>query len=108
MCLIKSAKTKKTFVPGEKFAAISVLNSSSVVTDDEIKTAIPDFQAAIDEDFSPFWAASAKLVFVPKGQPPPSRSWWIAIMDNSDVQDALGYHDLTNDGQQARYLQKLI
>ncbi|HEY7572086.1 MAG TPA: hypothetical protein VH796_12030, partial [Nitrososphaeraceae archaeon] len=73
--MIKSAKTKKPFVPAEKFATISVLNSSTVVTDDEIKTAIPDFQAAIDEDFSPFWAASAKLEFVPKGKTSPPRSW---------------------------------
>jgi hypothetical protein len=99
MYLAKSAKTRKPYVPAEKFATISVLNNSTVVTDDEIKSAIPNFQAALDEDFSPFWAASAKLLFVPKDQAPPSRSWWIAIMDNSDVQDALGYHDLTNDGQ---------
>jgi hypothetical protein len=58
MYLIKSTKTRKAYVPAEKFATISVLNSSTVVTDDEIKTAIPDFQAALDEDFSRFWAAS--------------------------------------------------
>jgi hypothetical protein len=99
--LVIDRKTRKAkaFVPAQKFATIAVLNSSTVVTDDEIKNAIPDFQAAIEEDFAPFWAASAKLQFVPKDQAPPSGSWWIALMDNSDVQDALGYHDLTSTGQ---------
>ena len=83
--MIKSRKIKKSFVPAEKFATISVLNNSTVVNDDEIKTAIPDFQAALDEDFTPFWAASAKLQFIPKGQSIPPRSWWIALMDNSDA-----------------------
>ena len=95
----KSTRVKESFVPVQKFATISVLNNSTVVGDDDIKNAIPDFQAAMDEDFTPFWAAGAKLQFISKGQSPPPRSWWIALMDNSDVQDALGYHDLTNDGQ---------
>jgi hypothetical protein len=97
--MARSQQLKKPFVPAEKYATISVLNSSTVLNDDEIESLIPDFQAAIEEDFAPFWAASAKLQFVPKGQTPAPRSWWIALMDNSDVQDALGYHDLTNDGQ---------
>jgi hypothetical protein len=31
-------------------------------------------------------------------QPPPSGSWWLVFLDNSDQANALAYHDLTNEG----------
>ena len=52
-------------------------------------------QKFVDTRFAPIWGTQAKLVksanFLPG-------AWAIAFLDNADVQNALGYHDLTPDG----------
>jgi len=77
---------------------IAVINASSVVTDEDAARVTKALQIQITRDFAPAWGLTAKLVFVPKGQPPPPGSWWLTILDNSDVANALGYHDFTTEG----------
>src|SRR5262249_55064263 len=40
------------------------------------------------------------LLTTSRSQPkkPSAQSWWIAVLDDSDVADALGYHDVTKAG----------
>jgi hypothetical protein len=73
-------------------------NESTVLTDTQVKTAIPVFQKQITRDFAPIWGVDANLSFVPKGATVPPKTWLIGVFDNSDQAGALGYHDLTEDG----------
>jgi len=77
---------------------ISVINASTVLTDDQVKTVVPDLQTQVHRDFAPAWGVDADLTFVPKGSKPAAGSWWLVILDNSDQAGALGYHDLTKEG----------
>jgi hypothetical protein len=79
-------------------AKIAVINDSTVLTDNQVSSAIPALQKQIDNDAGPAWAISAKLRFVPKGSQPAPDEWWLAVVDNSDQAGALGYHDLTDHG----------
>jgi len=77
---------------------VSVLNQSTVLTDDQVKAAVPDLQTQVHDHFAPAWGIDADLTFIPKGQNPAPGSWWLVILDNSDQAGALGYHDYTTDG----------
>ncbi len=77
---------------------IAFTNESTVLSDAQVKTAIPALQKQITKDFAPVWGVEADLSFVPKSAPLPPKSWLIGVFDNSDQAGALGYHDLTEDG----------
>jgi hypothetical protein len=77
---------------------ISFMNRSTVLTDDQVEAAIPALQTQVHRDFAPVWGTDADLTFVPTNGNPAPGTWWLSIFDNSDVADALGYHDLTPDG----------
>ena len=77
---------------------ICIINSSTVLTDDQVKAAVPALQTQVHRDFAPVWGIDADLSFVPNGKSPTPDMWWIAILDDSDQAGALGYHDLTQDG----------
>ena len=77
---------------------IAFTNESTVLTDPQVKTAIPALQKQITRDFAPIWGVDADLSFVPKSSPLPAKSWLIGVFDNSDQAGALGYHDLTEEG----------
>ncbi len=74
---------------------VAIINSSTVVTDAQVNTLTNDLQVQISDNFSPYWGVDAKLKFFPKGSTLPHDMYWLVIMDTSDVQGALGYHDLT-------------
>ena len=77
---------------------ISVINSSTVLSDDEVKAAVPALQKQVSRDFAPAWGIDADLTFVAKGHKPSKTTWWLIILDNSDQAGALGYHDVTSEG----------
>ncbi len=77
---------------------VSVINASTVLTDDQVKVALPALQTQVRRDFAPAWGVDADLSFVPQGSKPVPGSWWLVILDNSDQAGALGYHDLTEEG----------
>lgn len=77
---------------------VAVINASTVLTDDQINSAVPALQTQVHRDLAPAWGIDADLTFVPQNTPPPSGSWWLVILDNSDQAGALGYHDLTQEG----------
>jgi hypothetical protein len=52
----------------------------------------------VSNDFRPLWGADAALTTVAAGTQPPAGSWWLVLLDDSDQANALGYHDLTNEG----------
>ncbi len=77
---------------------VSVINASSVVTDDECRTLVAALQKQVSRDFAPVWGVDADLVFVPTGATPAPGTWWLSILDNTDRAGVLGHHDLTPDG----------
>jgi hypothetical protein len=78
---------------------IDVINSSSVLTDDQVSQALPAFQKQANTDVSTAWGIDAvSLNFVAANAQPSKSHWWIVVLDNSDQAGALGYHDLTSGG----------
>lgn len=77
---------------------ISVINSSTVLTDNEVSNVVPVLQKQVTQDFYPVWGVDAHLTFVASGDDPAPGSWWLTILDDSDQANALGYHDITNEG----------
>jgi len=77
---------------------ISVINESTVLTDADITTVVAALQKQVTSDFRPVWGVDAELTMVAKTSQPPTGSWWLVILDDSDQAGALGYHDLTSDG----------
>jgi hypothetical protein len=78
-------------------AALAVENKSTVLTDKQVRAAIPALQQQINYDFMPYWNSGARLVWVQKGSVPPAGSWVLSILDDADQAGALGYHDVTAD-----------
>jgi hypothetical protein len=77
---------------------VAVLNHSSLVTDDEVKTAVAALQTQVRRDFAPAWGIDAELTFVAKGSDPAPGSWWLVIDDDSEYPGGLAYHTLTAEG----------
>jgi hypothetical protein len=73
---------------------IAVTNESSVLHDDEVRTAMVALQQQIHYDFRPYWDLAGQLVFCKPGSVPPE-AWHLVFLDDSDQAGALGYHDLT-------------
>jgi hypothetical protein len=77
---------------------ISVINESTVLADTDVAPVVAALQKQVTNDFGPVWGTAAQLSVVPKGSQPPSGSWWLVLLDDSDQANALGYHDLTSEG----------
>lgn len=77
---------------------VSVINASSVVSDDDCRALVAALQKQVSQDFAPVWGIDANLVFVPKNATPAAGTWWLSILDNTDRAGVLGHHDLTPDG----------
>lgn len=75
---------------------IAIQNSSMILGDQDVLPVVAALQIQLDRDWQPAWNSSAKLVFYSKNQTIPENIWHISILDNSDVEGALGYHDESN------------
>jgi hypothetical protein len=63
-----------------------------------VAQAVAAVQIQVHRDFAQVWKIDANLGFVPTGQKAPTDSWWVVVLDYSDLGGALGYHDLTSAG----------
>jgi hypothetical protein len=77
---------------------ISIINESTILTDADIAPVVVALQQQVTSDFRPVWGTDAELKMIPSGTQPPTGTWWLVILDDSDQAGALGYHDLTPDG----------
>lgn len=77
---------------------VSVINESTVLADTDVVPVVAALQKQVTHDFRPVWGTDAELTIVPKGTQPPTGSWWLVLLDDSDQANALGYHDLTTEG----------
>lgn len=76
----------------------SVMNGSTVLTDEQVGAIVPALRTQVHRDFAPVWGVDADLTFIPGGATPPAGTWWLGIFDDSDQAGALGYHDVTSEG----------
>jgi len=78
---------------------IAVINESTKITDAEVQAMISPLSQQWNNDLRSIWGVDqASFAFVPKGNAPPTGSWWGVFLDDSDQAGALAYHDLTNEG----------
>jgi hypothetical protein len=77
---------------------VAIVNVSSVITDAQVTALVAALQIQVDRDFAPAWKMTANLVMIPTGAPVPPDTWLLYIMDTTDQAGALGYHDLTAEG----------
>jgi len=77
---------------------IAVINESTVLSDTDLAPVVAALQKQVTNDFRPTWGVDAELTIVAAGTPPPTGSWWLVLLDDSDQANALGYHDLTTEG----------
>jgi len=77
---------------------ISVINESTLLADADVTPVVIALQQQVTNDFRPIWGTDAELKMIPQGTQPPTGTWWLVILDDSDQAGALGYHDLTPDG----------
>src|SRR5262249_7893296 len=86
---------------------VSIINESTVLTDQQVNAAVPAFQTQVSQDFAKAWGINADLTFVGGGQQPDANSWWLVILDNSDQAGALGYGLITGpNGRRSKPLEK--
>jgi len=77
---------------------ISIINESTVLADSDVAPVVAALQKQVTNDFRPIWGVDAALNIVAKNTQPPTGSWWLVLLDDSDQANALGYHDLTTEG----------
>jgi len=77
---------------------VSIVNQSTVLSDLDVKSVMSALQTQVTRDFAPIWGIDADIIFVPKGQTPDPKTWWLVLLDDSDTEGALGYHDLNPAG----------
>lgn len=74
---------------------IACINQATVPLGVDFDKLVAALQKFTDRCFAPVWGTPAKLVAATKI---PADAWAIVFLDDADVADALGYHDLTPDG----------
>lgn len=78
--------------------AVAVANRSTVLSDDQIKLALPAMQHQANYHFAPFFHTGARLFFTDNPDSIPQGMARMEVLDDSDMAGALGYHDLTDAG----------
>jgi hypothetical protein len=77
---------------------IIVQNHSTILSDAQLKSAVPSFQKQVDRDFFPVWGSRAHLRFEPLGYALKPGQAVLGVFDDADQAGALGYHDITAHG----------
>lgn len=79
-----------------------IVNQSTVVTDSQLQIICAAIEMQVRNDFAPIWGVGYALSIDLKKKPVKSsksaRHMSVFVMDDSDVQGALGYHDVDEVG----------
>jgi len=79
-----------------KFPTIAFINLAKAPLGIELRKLVSVLDKQLQRDFVPIWGYPARLYVTEKAKPD---EWQVVFLDDSDAADALGYHDLTKDGQ---------
>lgn len=85
---------RAAFDQGQK-PTIACINSATEPLGVDFPALVRALQRYVSDHFAPVWGTPAKLVRAKDFLP---GAWALVFLDRADVQDALGYHDLTPDG----------
>jgi hypothetical protein len=78
---------------------IAVINESTAAANQHIQGMLHAFTWQWNVDLKSVWRVDeAAFTFLHSRQVPPRGAWWVVFLDDSDQAEALGYHDLTNEG----------
>lgn len=77
---------------------IGFLIKTKLITDAMVRAYINAQRVQLDRDFAPIWGSSADCLFIPDGATVPPGVWQCVFLDTTGDAQALGFHDLTNDG----------
>jgi len=77
---------------------ISILNLSSLISDAALTKITIAIGRQLAYDVAPEYGETPILEFIPKGETPSPDSALCYVIDEPDVEGALGYHDTDNDG----------
>ncbi len=79
-----------------KFPTVAFVNLATVPLGIDLRRLVSALDKQLRRDFVPIWGYPATLYVTDKPKP---HEWQIVFLDDCDAADALGYHDLTKDGQ---------
>jgi hypothetical protein len=79
-----------------KFPTVAFVNLSTVPLGTDLRKLVAALDKQMQRDFVPIWGYPAKLYIAEKAKP---GEWQVVFLDDADAADALGYHDLTKNGQ---------
>lgn len=85
----------RTTSPLRRFPVVALINESTVPNDWTKIAAALQLQA--QRDFMPVWGTGCTIIVTDRAHAP-AGSWWLVILDNSDMAGALGYHETTPEG----------
>lgn len=83
------------FNQGE-FPTIAFVNLSKTPLGVDLTKLVAALAKQLQRDFVPIWGYPAKLYVAKKAK---AGEWQVVFLDDADEADALGYHDLTKNGQ---------
>ena len=78
---------------------IAIINHATVVNADQVQHAVAALQQQLNNDFAPVWGTTARLRIITDTSQMGTYDWLMAVADDTDQAGALGYHDLTDQGQ---------
>jgi hypothetical protein len=91
-----SAAVRKAAFNQGKFPTVAFVNLATVALGVGLDKLVAALDKQMRQDFVPIWGYPAKLYVAEKPKP---GEWAVVFLDNADAADALGYHDITKDGQ---------
>jgi len=79
-----------------KFPTIAFVNLAKTPLGVDLGNLVEALQKQMEDHFVPVWGYPAKLYVTDKPKPD---EWQVVLLDDADAANALGYHDLTKNGQ---------
>ncbi len=70
------------------------VNHSTIVSDTEVEAVMAACLLQVQRDFEPAWHVGCRMAFVT--DPVVGHPWIVDVLDDSDVQGALAYHEIVN------------
>src|SRR4051794_9075417 len=78
------------------FPRIAFINKTTEPLEIDLDQLVVTLAEQLERDFTPVWGHTATLRVTDTPNPD---EWQIVFLDNADAANALGYHDITVDGQ---------
>ena len=79
-----------------KFPTIAFVNLAETPLGVDLVKLVAALQKQMEKDFVPVWGYPTRLYVTDK---PKNDEWQVVFLDDADAANALGYHDLTKNGQ---------